>query len=69
MLCVTSLEGAPSAGSPENFLDKALMRVENPLGKMEGKIAVVTGGNSGWPSTAKRVNEGAYVFKRVDVKD
>ena len=39
--------------------------------KLEGKIAVVIGGNSGIGlATAKQfVNEGAYVFKRVDVED
>jgi NAD(P)-dependent dehydrogenase (short-subunit alcohol dehydrogenase family) len=40
------------------------------VGKLEGKIAVVTGGNSGIAlATAKQfVNEGAYV-KRVDLED
>jgi NAD(P)-dependent dehydrogenase (short-subunit alcohol dehydrogenase family) len=41
------------------------------VGKLERKIAVVTGGNSGIGlATAKQfVNESAYVFKRVDLED
>jgi NAD(P)-dependent dehydrogenase (short-subunit alcohol dehydrogenase family) len=46
-------------------------REEKSVGKLERNIAVVTGGNSGIGlAPAKQfVNEGAYVFQRVDLED
>jgi len=42
MLCVTSLRAAPSAGSSSQS-DKALIRGEEYMNKLQGKIALITG--------------------------